>query len=114
MKKQFRIKKTEEIEVVLKERKVVSGKNFVLYRKENHENTHYRYALSVPKKFGNAVLRNKMKRRIRAIIRSNNLINGVDFFVIAKASSNQATFKELKEELNYLLKKAQLLEEHNE
>ena len=56
MKKQFRIKKTEEIETVLKERKIVSGKNFVVYKKENHENTHYRFALSVPKKFGNAVL----------------------------------------------------------
>ena len=114
MKKQFRIKKTEEIETVLKERKIVSGKNFVVYKKENHENTHYRFALSVPKKFGNAVLTNKMKRRIRAIVRSQNLINGVDFFVVAKANSNTADFNELNKELIYLFKKAQLLEENNE
>ncbi|MBP5342562.1 ribonuclease P protein component [bacterium] len=114
MKKQFRIKKTEEIELVLKERKVVGGKHFVIYKKENHENTHFRYALSVPKKFGDAVLRNKMKRRIRAIVRSYNLINEIDFFVIAKASSNTLSFKEIKEELDYLFKKAQLLEEKND
>ena len=55
-----------------------------------------------------------MKRRIRAIVRSQNLINGVDFFVVAKANSNTADFNELNKELIYLFKKAQLLEENNE
>lgn len=114
MKKQFRIKKTEEIEVVLKEKKIVSGKYFILYKKENHEDTHFRFALSVPKKFGNAVMRNKMKRRIRAVVRSQKIINGIDFFVIAKANSNTINYKEIKEELLYLFKKAQLLEDNNE
>ena len=99
MKKEYRIKKNEEIESVLNERNSIASKYFVIYKKENHETNHYRYAISVPKKFGNAVNRNLMKRRIRSVVRDVNLLNNYDFFIVVKIQASSLSFLEIKKEL---------------
>ena len=62
MKKEYRVKKGSEIESIMKKRLSTGNRYFVVYKKENHENTHFRTAISVSKKFGNAVKRNKIKK----------------------------------------------------
>ena len=52
MKKEYRIKKSKEIEEVLKNKKYASNPYFSIYIKENNENHHFRYAISVNKKIG--------------------------------------------------------------
>ena len=68
MKKEYRIKKSKEIEEVLKNKKYASNPYFSIYIKENNENHHFRYAISVNKKIGKAVVRNKIKRQVREMI----------------------------------------------
>ncbi|MCR5741247.1 MAG: ribonuclease P protein component [Gammaproteobacteria bacterium] len=111
MKKNQRIKKSEEIESIIKERRVVSGENFVLYTKENHQNKKPRFALSVPKKFGIAVKRNQIKRRMRSIFDNANIKKEFDVFVVAKKNSSLLEFDEIEKELIMLFNKADLLEE---
>ena len=80
MKKELIIKKSEEIEAVIKNKSSVSGENFIVYKKENHLPVGPRFALSVPKKFGIAVKRNLMKRRIRSVFDSLNIKKEYDVF----------------------------------
>ncbi len=111
MKKKFRIKKSNEIQQLIYNKTNVGNKYFIMYYKKNHENLNFRYALSVPKKFGNAVSRNLMKRRIREIIKSNSFNNQFDFFIVAKKNSNELNFEEIKKLLENLFEKANILGE---
>lgn len=99
MKKEYRIKKNQEIESVLIEKNSIASKYFVIYKKENHENIHFRYAISVPKKYGNAVNRNLMKRRIRSVVREIELVNDYDFFIVVKSQASILSFDQIKKEL---------------
>ncbi len=111
MKKEFRIKKSEEIENIILNKEVAGGNNFLLYKKANHENTHYRFALSVPKKYGDAVYRNLIKRRIRSIIKELKIISEVDLFLVVKTSASKLEFNQIKNEITELLCRAHVLEE---
>ena len=111
MKKEFRIKKSQEIESIIRNKEITGGKNFVLYTQPNHENKHYRFALSVPKKYGDAVYRNLIKRRIRSIVQEQKIKNDIDLFLVIKASASKLEFNEIKYEIIELLNKAQVLED---
>lgn len=110
MKKIYHVKKSSEIELILKKKDYRSNKYFSLYKLENFETTHIRYALSVGKKIGNAVVRNNVKRKIREIIDNSNIDFNLNFdlFIIAKPSVTDLDFLELKNQLEYLLKKHNL------
>jgi len=66
-----------------------------------------RVGFSVGKKVGNAVVRNKVKRRLRDAF--SRQLEGVktrrDYIVIARPSAAEASFRELQSTLHYLLKK---------
>jgi ribonuclease P protein component len=114
MKKELKIKKSEEIEAIVKAKQSVSGENFVIYKKENHLPVGPRFALSVPKKFGIAVKRNLMKRRIRSVFDSLNIKKEFDVFVVAKQKSSALSFKQIQEELIMLFERANLVEVVND
>ena len=63
--------------------------------------TPIRFGFTVSKKVGNAVVRNKCKRRLREIVRRNKEVwpSRVDVVVIAKSRAASATFEELKKDL---------------
>lgn len=69
MKKQQRVLKSTEFSQMISRRKSFSSPGFVLYvqpRKEEHA----RVGISVGKKLGNAVVRTRTKRQVRALIDS--------------------------------------------
>lgn len=111
MKKEYRIKKSDEIQRLIKRRKTVGDRYFVLYYYKNHENVNFRYALSVPKKYGNAVQRNLMKRRLREIIKVNEFDNKSEFFIVVKPKANNLSFSEIKKLLEKLFVRAKILGE---
>ena len=107
MKKEFRIKKTQEIEQVMKNQKSVGSKELRIFIKKNDETGHFRYAISVGKKIGNAVERNKYKRRLRAIVSTNSTIipSNLDIFIVSKPELTRLNYKESEKLFLYLLKK---------
>lgn len=111
MKKKYRIKKNNEIQKLMSKRHSVGNNYFVIYHQKNHDQEHFRFAISVPKKYGIAVKRNQMKRRIREIIKDSTMKNDIEFFVIAKIKSNELNFIDIQEQITYLLKKAKLLKD---
>lgn len=109
MKKEYRIKKSKEIEAILKKKKFVSNAYFVIYIKDQDETNHFRYAMSVSKKIGKAVVRNHIKRQIRAIIRELTIKDGVDVFIIARNKIKEISYQEMSEQLCHLLQKQKIL-----
>ena len=59
MKKEYRIRKNEEFSEIIGERKRFSAFSFLVYYRKRKEE-HARIGISVSKKRGNAVVRNKM------------------------------------------------------
>ncbi|QVK21244.1 ribonuclease P protein component [Mycoplasmatota bacterium] len=109
MKKKYRIKKSDEIVQILKKRKTVGNKYFVIYKSENRKITNFRYAVSVNKKYGNAVERNHIKRQVREIIQKNSSnLEKMDIFIVIKLVARELKFKEIEENIIKLLKKAEM------
>jgi len=113
MKKEYRVKKSSEIEMIIKKRQSKGNKYFVLYKNENHEIIHFRYAVSVSKKYGNAVERNKIKRRVRDIISNSDINDQYDIFVVVKNNANALDFAEIKNSIESLMKKQNILRRKN-
>ena len=72
-----------------------------------------RFGITVSRKTGNAVTRNRVKRRIRELQRLNrsNVVAGKDIVVIATRRAPGATFEGLNADYKALMKKAGLIAE---
>jgi len=111
MQRQHSLYKKKEIDEVFNKKLVKGTANFVLY-KSDVEKTKLHLLISIGKKYGNAVERNKMKRRIREIIRSmKDRILPHDIIIVVKPISKKLLFEEIKKDVSYLLKKLELLKE---
>lgn len=109
MKKEYRVKKGKEIEMIIKDKKSTGNKYFVVYKKENHENTHFRFAVSVGKKYGNAVKRNKIKRQVREIVSKLDINPKMDIFIVIKVSAKDLNFSQIKSNLHMLIKRQNIM-----
>ena len=107
MEKAYRIKKNQEIDALVKQRNSAANSFFVVYAAVNKID-HFRFAVSVSKKYGNAVERNKIKRRIREITRQANITAKTDFLIVAKPTARKLDFKEIKDNLTPLFVKAKI------
>lgn len=107
--KQFRLKKKYQFNYVYRVGKSVGGKLMFLYYCPS-KNVNVKVGISVSKKLGHAVVRNRTKRRIREAIfpHLTTLKPNFNVVVIAKNAIVDASFNEIKNELNYLLKKAKI------
>ena len=106
MKKKYRIKKSDEIELVMKKGRSKANRTFIVYKYANPHNEKYRIALSAPKKLGKAVIRNKVKRQIRALLQQNDryLKDGHDYFIIARPDMLDIDFQTATKQMIHVLK----------
>lgn len=68
-----------------------------------------RHAWAVSRRVGKAVVRNRVRRRLREAMRSLPLREGYDVVVTARPESAAASYQELRAELALLLRRARLL-----
>jgi ribonuclease P protein component len=65
---------------------------------------------TVGKWLGNAVHRNRIKRRLKEIVRISRVEAGWDLVIIARRDASAASFEELREAVVQVLDRARLLE----
>ena len=100
-----RIKKYSEFQKVIEADNVKKTSFFVSYALEN-ELGYSRFGISVPKKTGNAVIRNKIKRQVRSAIgQSTNFEKSIDIVLIVRKSYDVNQFTKVKYEIQELLNK---------
>lgn len=100
MKKYEIVKEHKEFDDVLKNGSCKKCIYVYIYNKDNKLNIS-RFGIAVGKKNGNAVLRNKMKRRYRMILNNNkNLFKkGKDYIIIVKRSAVDASYEQLNNDI---------------
>ena len=100
-----RIKKYSEFQKVIQADNVKKSSFFVIYKLDN-ELGYSRFGISVPKKIGNAVIRNRIKRQVRSAIgQSTNFEESVDIVLIIRKSYDINQFTKVKSEIQTLLVK---------
>ncbi|GAU75788.1 ribonuclease P protein component [Fusibacter sp. 3D3] len=99
------LKKPSEFSKVYKRGKSFADKYLVMYILPNKLGF-TRVGLSVSKKVGNSVRRNRIKRLIREAFRLNYLSNGnYDIVFIARVRSNDADYAKIEKSMKFLLNK---------
>jgi ribonuclease P protein component len=68
-----------------------------------------RYAFAISKRVGIAVVRNKVRRRLRELLRSLPITEGFDVVISVRPEAAVATYQDLEKELTLLLKRSRLL-----
>ncbi len=111
MKKTKMLKKNYEFKKVLSKGKYYSGKNIEAFIKDNNKNCNF-LGLAISVKTGKAVRRNRIKRLIRENYKifESDIKDGqtIVFLWKKKANIENATFDNIKEDMNSILEKANI------
>jgi ribonuclease P protein component, eubacterial len=107
--KENRIRKNMEFRAVYRRGKSFSNHLLVLYIYKNRKNIN-RIGVSVSKKVGKSVVRNRVKRLIKECYRleSSRLNTGYDFVFIARSAANDKGYNDINDAVKNLFKRAGL------
>ena len=109
-----RLKKRYQFNYVYKSGEHFSGEHMVLYVASS-KTKNIKVGLAVTKKVGHAVVRNKIRRRLREVVREQLplLKQNYNVIIVAKENIVEASFDQLCFEINKLFKKANLFNEES-
>lgn len=111
LKKTYRVKRRQDFDQLFSRGKSIANRKFVVYHLPI-ENPHVRIGLSVSKKLGNAVTRNRIKRRLRHILHEFlPALSSEDVVVIARKGVEELNYQEMKSNLLHVLKLATIYQE---
>ena len=107
MERRYRLKKNRAFQYVYRKGHSVACRNLVMLLAPGRE---LKIGFSVSKKTGNAVTRNRIKRRLRECFRPylGDVKTGL-YVIVARPSAAEAAFDDLKRDVRYLMKKQDAL-----
>ena len=108
--KKNRLKKKKEFNFIYKKGESFHSKYLALFVTKTKLNF-CKIGFSVNNKIGNSVIRHKVKRRLTEIIRLNLAKLPVNNYIfVAKIGIEKLNYKELSDNVFYILKKAKIIE----
>lgn len=110
MKKKNIIRKNFDFDRIIKNNRSYKYKDYIIYL-EKTDTEDYHFGLSVGKKIGNAVTRNKIKRQLKAIIDENNYENGINCIIIVRKGVLSKSFNEKRDDLIGAFKNLNIIKE---
>lgn len=109
MRRDARLRRREDFAAVHRQGRSWADATLVLRSRRNALGSS-RFGFSISKRVGNAVVRNRIKRRLREATRNLVLHGCWDVVVIARAPAAEADFKALRQSLLSLARRARLLD----
>lgn len=107
MQREYRLKRRNDFRRVFQAGKSFANRQFVVIAYERASSGPPRIGISVSKKIGNAVVRNRCKRLIKEITRHwiSSLRPGTDYVIIARTPVVQMDYKQIKSSLYHVFHK---------
>ncbi|MED1726192.1 ribonuclease P protein component [Brevibacillus parabrevis] len=111
MHRSHRLKKNEHFQAVFQRGTSAANKQFVLYSAKQEGQAAFRAGISVSKKIGNAVIRNKVKRLIREAVARLELVIplGLDLVIIARPGVENMSLEAIEQSLLHVMKRAKVI-----
>ena len=110
MKKINILKNSRDFDRIIKNNKPYKYMDYIIYLEKN-TNDVYKFGLSVGKKIGNAVNRNKVKRQLKSIIDEKDYQNNFNCIIIVGKGIKARSFQEREKNLLLALNKLGLIKE---
>lgn len=112
MKSEERLKKRSQFRYIYSKAKSQSNERLVMYKQRNGKSVN-RIGISVSKKIGKSVVRNKVKRRIKESYRINRhlLKKGFDIIFVARRGIEKSDYNEIQKSVLNLLGRGGLFKE---
>ena len=106
MKKKYIVKEHVDFTNIINKGRYYKSNFFVIYTLKNNLD-YYRFGISVGKKVGNAVVRNKVKRQMRMIIDNykKNYQNGMDYIIIIRNGYMNGDYHEIEKSFENIIYK---------
>ena len=108
MKKSFIIKNPEEFNNIISDGNKIKGKIITLYYYPSSNNKKY-FGFAVGKKIGNAVERNKVKRKIRMIVHNNQFLfsNNFKYIIMLRKDCLSFSYNEWNQDMIEIIGKVE-------
>jgi ribonuclease P protein component len=111
LQKRYRLKRRNDFRRVFRAGTSVANRQFVLYVYDRGNDEPVRVGVSVSRKVGNAVTRNRIRRLVKEVVRRwvDYLPNGVDLIIIARAPAAKMDYHQVKSSLRHVFSRAKVL-----
>jgi ribonuclease P protein component len=108
--KKYRLSKREDFNKIYRYGKSAANHQFVLYFYPQPNQEHFRLGISVSKKVGNAVTRNRIRRMTKEIVRLNaeRFPGRYDYILIVRKPAAEMDYHQLEKSIFHVFKKAAL------
>ena len=102
------LKKTSEFQSVRQCRNIEKNRLVTLYHAPNELSVH-RIGFTISKRIGKAHVRNKLRRRMKEILRRASIAPGFDLVFVARSNAVASDYQSLEQSILSILNKAKLL-----
>lgn len=112
LQKAYRLAQKTDFNKVYRHGKSTANRHFVLYVLPNQKVEHFRLGISVSKKVGGAVVRNRVKRLIKEIVRlqlAPRIAPHHDLVIVVRKAALDLDFHEMSKSLAHVFNRGKIL-----